>query len=644
MDELEAKRQELLATFDWVGLEKMKPVKMNFANAEDRDLIGKRRIVKGDHAAGNPNGHQRRRPLANAQDKFNMMRATSQSFSSPGKISIHIGSSHRASPAGRRQGKTSNGDDDSRAVTSDEMLLDDKESLRGSTNTLDDMLFGSGSSERASQMNVEPIATDRLLYRQASHFNTQTSSYERHLSKASMFGSCSESDFSSEVEKVEEVADEHRAKSTESAHIRDPVESAVLSSLDPGQLNSNEGPVSTYSHFPEPSRHGESLSEAEYRAPLKDDRNPRNRQMIQSPSRPSNAYKDHSRPAETKLLHDFKPSPPARTTGEISDNIQKHKLLDAQDKKTTSNRSCKDSSKTQSAEIGQQSLDQTADVARNPTPHSPRPSYQDISVNIGASAASATPLSPALQVRSPISGQANEQQAQADPAPEEDELLWRKFVFGTEDPANDWTLEEAPIISKPHRTTDSSSPLQPIFDAANDDNPNSDSPNTHTQTQPSLLVEASSSPSPPPNEGQGVYANNNNSQSPFSPSPPETQHSIQAQVSTSPLQFSSTSSDPLSYSPSRLLQPPVTFRKPNRYLGESQDSVTPVRLGVRKKMKRRRGVDGEDDGTYGERESQRRKKGRREWAGGEVEEMDAGAGEGDEIVDDRCFIKGKRYA
>ncbi|KAI4223568.1 MAG: hypothetical protein LQ349_007406, partial [Xanthoria aureola] len=179
VDELEAKRRELLATFDWVGLEKMKPVKMHFANAEDRDLIGKRRLVKDSHAAETARVLQhRRRPLATAYDKLKITRARSQSVSSPGKISIHIGSSPRGSSAARRQDKSSNGGDGSRAPASDDMLLDDQEfstgaegastlaknALRRSTNTSDDMLFGPASSDGASPMPFGPTASGPPLH------------------------------------------------------------------------------------------------------------------------------------------------------------------------------------------------------------------------------------------------------------------------------------------------------------------------------------------------------------------------------------------------------------------------------------------------------------------------------------------------
>ena len=54
LDSLETKRIRLLQENDWVGLEKQrclsKPLKMKFTNAEDRDLIGRRRPLKGSAA------------------------------------------------------------------------------------------------------------------------------------------------------------------------------------------------------------------------------------------------------------------------------------------------------------------------------------------------------------------------------------------------------------------------------------------------------------------------------------------------------------------------------------------------------------------------------------------------------------------
>ncbi|KAI4229264.1 MAG: hypothetical protein L6R36_001012 [Xanthoria steineri] len=648
VDELEAKRRELLATFDWVGLEKMKPVKMHFTNAEDRDLIGKRRLVKDSHAAETARVLQhRRRPLANAYDKLNITRARSQSVSSPGKISIHIGSSPKVSSAARRHDKGSNGGDGSRAPASDEMLLDDQESstgaegastlaknaVRRSTNTSDDMLFGPASSDGASPMAFGPTASEPLLQRQALS------------SLGNMFSRGSEPEYTFKARELDDATDDPRSprrRDTHSTHVRDPEESTALRpSVIRRRLNPNEVPILEY---PEMNRDRGSHSRAEHRAPCRVDVNRRSGQMMQPfPSSSTGRRAHETCSAQTKVQDFIEPLPPARFPVGNSWDIPEHGRFNTQEIKAIAERGHENTSRPQDIRKEQQRRTHIANVPKPPTPHSPAPPDQDDNVNTGAHAPS---LPPALEPRSPNSEKEEEKpQAPADPSPEEDELLWRKFVFGTEDPANDWifgeeAVAEPQVESKAQRMTNSSSPLQPIFNAA-DVSPgtrNHDSPQTHTQTQPSLLVEASSSPSAPfsPNDLQSIQTNPSQPH-PSSGDPPETQHSIQAQASTSPLQASNTSSDPLSYSPSRLLQPPVTFRKPDRYVGESQKSVRPVRLGVgrgKRKRKRKRGeVDGEDEGWNGERES-RGKKGRREWAGGLVEEIDGEEGEGDEIVDD----------
>ena len=54
LDSVEAKRRRLLQETDWVGIERQrclsKPAKMKFTDAEDRDLIGRRRPLKGSAA------------------------------------------------------------------------------------------------------------------------------------------------------------------------------------------------------------------------------------------------------------------------------------------------------------------------------------------------------------------------------------------------------------------------------------------------------------------------------------------------------------------------------------------------------------------------------------------------------------------
>ncbi|KAL8892372.1 MAG: hypothetical protein Q9192_005624, partial [Flavoplaca navasiana] len=346
----------------------------------------------------------------------------------------------------------------------------------------------------------------------------------------------------------------------------------------------------------------------------------------------------------------------ARSLGNVVNGdfhgIQQHGPLNAQMPKAFSKRSDEDTSKPQASAQEQPRDHHNAHIPEVPVtvrPRSPTPVDKEDGADVDAVNAFTVPIPSDSQIQYGTPNQPNESQASQESAPEEDELLWRKFVFGTEDPAEDWTFEEeAVIIQFPdapmsQRPANSSSPLQPIFTIANNNVPESDDLQTNPNTQHSLVVEASSSPSSLPDEPLDVQTSHSHPRS-SSGGPPATQHSIQAQPSTSsrhqPTEMqiqSNTSSDPLIYSPSRLLHPPITFRKPNRYVGESQDAVMPVRLGVgkgKRKRKRKRGmVSGEgDDEGYGE--IQRRKKGRRAWARGRVEEIRGGEVEEDEIVDD----------
>ena len=92
LDSVETKRLRLLQESDWVGIEKQrclsKPVKMKFTNAEDRDLIGRRRPLKGS-AAQNRWNVQGPRPM-----KIPLMEACSERDDDwgPDEMSIRIGS------------------------------------------------------------------------------------------------------------------------------------------------------------------------------------------------------------------------------------------------------------------------------------------------------------------------------------------------------------------------------------------------------------------------------------------------------------------------------------------------------------------------------------------------------------------------
>ncbi|KAL8863746.1 MAG: hypothetical protein Q9198_010375, partial [Flavoplaca austrocitrina] len=300
VDELEAKRRELLATFDWVGLERMKPVRMKFVNAEDRDLIGKRRFVKGHQAANHAYIQQHRTPLLNASDKLNTMRTASHSSASPGKISVRIGSSRRDLSPDRRQHKGLRLIDEYRSPLPDEMLFDDQESFNGvrsasanskktihhSASTSDDMLFGFGSSDSITRMSHEPKAADRLHHYQALYLKSQMLSFDSHPSAMNNVSSDSGSGHTLGAPLLEGKSHTHRPqrqRMTDSTHSQLQKVPASSNAPSSNQLD-RDGPTTfNLSEFSEPAYRPESDFQAGQRAPPQDDSNIRNHKTIQSP-------------------------------------------------------------------------------------------------------------------------------------------------------------------------------------------------------------------------------------------------------------------------------------------------------------------------------------------------------------------------
>ncbi len=121
-DNLEARRQELLCTRDWVGLDSTKPVHIEFTEVEDRDLIGKRRHVKKrDHEGENGGGSKRLKTVYGHKKLSTPLHALHGS-SSPENISIRIGSAQSRSKRGRPRYSCVPSQDHN-SVTSEEMLL-----------------------------------------------------------------------------------------------------------------------------------------------------------------------------------------------------------------------------------------------------------------------------------------------------------------------------------------------------------------------------------------------------------------------------------------------------------------------------------------------------------------------------------------
>lgn len=121
-DDLEARRQELLRTRDWVGLDYTKPVHMKFAEVKDRDMIGKRRPVKkGNDERGHGVGNKRLK-TAHGHERLSTPRHVPHRSASPEDISIRIGSVQSRSKRAKPRHSYIPSQDNS-SVMSEEMLF-----------------------------------------------------------------------------------------------------------------------------------------------------------------------------------------------------------------------------------------------------------------------------------------------------------------------------------------------------------------------------------------------------------------------------------------------------------------------------------------------------------------------------------------
>ena len=125
-DSLDAKRQELLRTRDWVGLNLTKPAHMTFTELKDRDLIGRRRPVgKRDHQGQCGAGNKRMKTASGCEKLCTTIHAHHRP-ASPESISIRIGSTRSGSKRARPEHRLG-ADQDYDSVTSEEMLLAQEE-------------------------------------------------------------------------------------------------------------------------------------------------------------------------------------------------------------------------------------------------------------------------------------------------------------------------------------------------------------------------------------------------------------------------------------------------------------------------------------------------------------------------------------
>ncbi|KAL8683240.1 MAG: hypothetical protein Q9186_000742 [Xanthomendoza sp. 1 TL-2023] len=579
-DELEAKRRELLGIYDWVGLEKMKPVKMKFADAEDRDLIGKRRIVKSNQSTGEPVARisTHRRPVIHAYEKLNMMRASSNMLTSPEKVSIHIGSSPKGSV--RRRNHNGSTHDIARHVSRpNEILFEDEAEARAalhhpvimhgtshhSTNTSEEMLLDHEWYDQASLQARKPSSTIRGFHQRPSHREVQTPPYSRHgqgirsklalkvsdarlgnvrvsggLPATYTISSGSKSVHSSILQDVAQASDSDeppRQITSDGTHFPPPRVDAVSRIANFVRLYPDDAFNGTRDFDPPKAKllDGQKPWLDEERTPLYESQNVTNRQVDQLSYPRLIARLNNGHHTSEEIVQDFTNLSPAYKLSNGAPMPEyPHENSDIQRTEASSQKARRAENERRLYEE-QPHPNEIYDATENLATHISNPPAQEKGSEAIAPQAATKSRLPALTEPPPIV----EPSAPADPTREEEELLWRTFVFGTEDPAKDWTFED-----------------------------------------------------------------------------PNVKSTI-AQQQQNPLAVSS---------PSRILPPPVVFRKPSRYVGESRDAIATVRvLGGRKNGKRM----SDEDETYGERKSRKGRDRDRAWDG----VVQQGWDEVDEIVD-----------
>ncbi|KAL8792957.1 MAG: hypothetical protein Q9195_004454 [Heterodermia aff. obscurata] len=144
-DSFESSRQAVLRKQDWVGLANSRPAKIQFIDAKDRLLIGKRRRLEDTDAER----YQHRKP------KRNVIPYHGQAPSSIGDISVRIG--HLDRPGHEQQhSMASSHQDGSVADSVDEMLLDNDCLSAQSVQS-----YNQGKSPRRQKSDISPLLPKR---------------------------------------------------------------------------------------------------------------------------------------------------------------------------------------------------------------------------------------------------------------------------------------------------------------------------------------------------------------------------------------------------------------------------------------------------------------------------------------------------
>ena len=597
----EAKRQELLRRTDWVGLANTKPVEIQFPSAKDRELIGKRRRLDSlQHHPPQGQDNKRQRLAFHVHDNCRPPARYGQPSSSLGDISIRIGEQEYEEYS-QPGGSINVAKQDGFGGTSDEMLLD-RELFVGSMHSQDMKRTAKRYAAIAESSSVS--ARRPQAHRGATPASLQTS--------WAGFSPWTESEGmthqNQESESVIPIKSAHTVPLAESLPCLADQTWAGVPGLPLVFSNSSQAPIEISSA---------SVSE------IGSDYNPSERKVSKEAyptepdhhalaGEPNRDFWEHSAFVHngTAERREHKPFVLERKPYQ-SIQLDKPLAQEAHQQATT-------------PEYEQEPL---GVPVRTYTPDIPESAKSSIGLfvpdsNQNTDAAEKHGI-PAI-VEAPLEATALPLASPRSPNPVDEELVWRKFVFGSKDVELDWTLEklEDRTMNLPETAPKSTqkspsaathtSPNQSslLAEASSSSNPTTTAPyHSSTSDHLSFFIEpATSQRSPLFDTTTTSSSHPQHSSFPSNPlelpsstqSPSKNSLRVQASPSRARHTLPSLSSDELAATPAR---PTFVFRKPARYVGREGDGLGKIHLGLARKGKvrgRGRGMVGEvevwDDG------------------------------------------------
>lgn len=445
--DLDAQRQRFLAMNDWVGLERhTKPVKIGFANEEDRDLIGKRRCLSQRPPMYNDrHASQQKRPKRTSYfERPRHEHYQASDYVSQADISVRIGSavdrSMRDERARRSLSKHSH-----RSLQSDEMLLDEV------VHDQNQDVLGSEHLLRSPSPVWTPRMTHRNQYRaltpsafmddaQSSPEGHQYDENEEQQIVTAEQNKLPDTDLPQELKQLQDASLERSSPfRLVFEHTPQPYEEALLKSSSPVVRDFTYEQTKTYLT---PSRtYMASSTHDSDRTDARVEKFETHSITSLSPKSCEEPTHTNGQSADQREYQDSCTMLPQATQQAVTEGVGSDKELEKQQKQIDEENAWKTM------------LDMVSDES-NDNPLAPAPN---------------------IVVAEPLDQKApdkNADEAAPDDAQqkfqEEQEKIWRSFLFSDDDPSREWTIEEPDEQSLPN--------YQPAA------------------TQPSMMAEVATSP------------------------------------------------------------------------------------------------------------------------------------------------------